>query len=83
MLSTTDLRMMKLLFWDVFILPETQTLLHQALKKGINIEEYDIIPAYEYNLKAKDRRDIRKIIFDHFGYIVRHWELYQRMKDNG
>lgn len=52
-------------------------------KYWINVEEYDIIPAYEYNMKVKDRRDIRKIIFDHFDYIVRHWELYQRMKDNG
>ena len=41
---------------------------------------YEIVEAYAYSLKAKDRREIRRIIFDHFDYIVDKWNEFQRKK---
>ncbi|MBN2684488.1 MAG: DUF4160 domain-containing protein [Pontiellaceae bacterium] len=42
-------------------------------KYWLNLETYDIHPAYEYNLKPVDRRMIRKNIFLHFDEIMNEW----------
>ena len=49
-------------------------------KYWILIDEYDIQEAFEYNMKTKDRRDIRKIIFLHFEYICERWNEFQERK---
>ena len=49
-------------------------------KYWINIEEFDIIEAYSFGLKDKDKRQIRRIIFDHFDYIVDQWKEFERRK---
>jgi hypothetical protein len=41
---------------------------------------YEIAEAYSHNLKSRDRREIRRIIFDHFDYIVDKWNEFQRKK---
>ena len=41
-------------------------------------EGYDIMEAYASDLGPKDRRQIRRIIFDHFDYIVEQWDEFQR-----
>ncbi len=43
-------------------------------KFWIDVKGYDIKEAYEFGLKPKDRREIRRIIFDHFDYIVERWD---------
>lgn len=45
-------------------------------KFWIDAGNYNIREAYAYGLKARDKREIRKIIFDHFEYIVRQWEEF-------
>lgn len=47
-------------------------------KYWLNIDEFDIEEAYAYNLRANDRRRIRKIIFENLEYFV---EEYQRIYD--
>ncbi len=34
--------------------------------------------AFSYNMNTNDKRDIKKIIFQHFEYIVEQWEEFQR-----
>jgi hypothetical protein len=43
---------------------------------------YDIIEAYAFNLGPKDRRQVRRIIFEHFDYIVAQWDEFQRSRSN-
>ena len=38
--------------------------------------EFDIEEAYSYNLSPQLRKEIRKIIFQHFDYIVAEWNKY-------
>ena len=52
-------------------------------KYWINEKEYDIFPAYEYQLTPADRRTIRKIIFHHFDYIVKEWNRLEKERNNG
>ena len=49
-------------------------------KYWIDAVNYDIIEAYAFNLDPRSRRQIRRIIFDHFDYIVEQWEEFQRKR---
>ncbi len=51
-------------------------------KYWLNTESFDILPAYEYNMSPADRRLIRKIIFNHFDYIMSEWQRVQRERGN-
>ena len=42
-------------------------------KYWLDVEEFNIREAYGYNLSPRDRREVRKIIFEHFDYIVSEW----------
>jgi hypothetical protein len=37
--------------------------------------------AHSYNMSQADKRIVRKIIFEHFDYIVDEWEKLQEMKN--
>ena len=43
--------------------------------KGFNIEE-----AFSFGLRVKDKSEIRRIIFNHFDYIVEKWSEFERRK---
>ena len=45
-------------------------------KFWIDVRNYNITEAYTRGLKARDKREIRKIIFDHFEYIVTQWDKF-------
>ena len=49
-------------------------------KYWLMIDEYDIAEAYSYGLSPGEKRQIRKIIFDHFDYIVEQWEQFQEKR---
>ena len=49
-------------------------------KYWIDVREFDIDEAYAFGLKEKDKRQIRRIIFDHFDYIVEKWHEFERRK---
>jgi hypothetical protein len=51
-------------------------------KYWIDVDNYDILEAYAYGLAPRDRRQIRRIIFDHFDYIVSQWEESQRRRSH-
>jgi hypothetical protein len=46
-------------------------------KFWLNPETFDIQEAFSRNLSPKDRRRIRKIIFEHFDYLVEQWQVFQ------
>ena len=43
-----------------------------------NRENFDIEEDFVYNMSPKDKRQIRKIIYDHFEYIEEQWDEFQR-----
>ena len=49
-------------------------------KYWLDRENFDLEEAYAYNLSPRDRREIKKIIFEHFEYIEQQWEEFQRRR---
>jgi len=47
-------------------------------KYWLNSETYELEEAFSFNLSSKDRREIRKIIFEHFDYIEEQWDEFQK-----
>ncbi len=43
-------------------------------------DEFDIEEAYSYNLTIGQKREIRKIIFEHMDYIKEAWDEFQNEK---
>ena len=82
---------LRILGWRLFFYSnEGSKPIHGHASKGgveckywIDIERYDIDEAFAYRMKAPDRREIRKIIFDPFDYIVGEWEELQRRRQGG
>jgi len=80
---------LKLLGWRLhFYANEGNEPVHVHCQKGdcdckywLYEEEYDISAQYEYNLSPRDRREIRKIIFDHFELILDEWQAWQERID--
>ncbi|MBI5605504.1 MAG: DUF4160 domain-containing protein [Deltaproteobacteria bacterium] len=49
-------------------------------KYWLDRETFDIEEALSYNMSEKDKRQIRKIIYDHFEYIELQWDDFQRRR---
>jgi hypothetical protein len=49
-------------------------------KYWLNREKFDLDEAFEYNMSPKDKRQIRKIIYEHFEYIEQQWDEFQRRR---
>jgi hypothetical protein len=43
-------------------------------------EEFEISEAYMYNMNSAAKREIRKIIFDHFESIEKAWDDFQQRR---
>lgn len=59
--------------------------IHIHCKKGdkeckiwLEIETFDLEEAFSYNMTTKEKRDIKKIIYQHFDYIVEQWDKFQQ-----
>ena len=48
-------------------------------KYWIDEDSFDIQEAYSYGMSPRDNKQIRKIIFEHFEYIVEQWKEFQVM----
>jgi hypothetical protein len=42
-------------------------------KYWLKVDEFEIAEAYSYNLSPADKKEIRKIIYEHFDLIVTEW----------
>jgi len=40
------------------------------------VEAFEIREAFFYNMSPKDYRDVRRIIFENFDYIVAEWRRF-------
>jgi hypothetical protein len=49
-------------------------------KYWLNRENFDLDEAYAYNMSPRDKRQIRKIIYEHFEYIEQQWDEFQRRR---
>ncbi|MFH1075557.1 MAG: DUF4160 domain-containing protein [Pseudomonadota bacterium] len=49
-------------------------------KYWLDRETYDIEEAFSYSMSEKNKRQIRKIIYDHFEYIELQWDDFQRRR---
>lgn len=66
----------RLYFWA----NESNEPIHIHAEKGemeckfwLDEDNFDIKPALEYNLTTQARREIKKIIYEHFEYITSEW----------
>ena len=53
----------------------------KSCKYWLDVENFDIIAAYSYNLTGSDQRQVRRIIFQNFDLIVQEWERIQDEKN--
>jgi len=73
-----------ILGWRVFFYSnEGNEPIHVHCQKGdaeakywIDVDGFEAIEAYAYNLSPADNRTVRKIIFQHFDYIVTEWNKF-------
>jgi len=45
-------------------------------KYWIDIENFEIKEAFSHDLTVQARREIKKIIYSHFDYIIEQWNIY-------
>lgn len=45
-------------------------------------DSYDIAEAYAHRLNPRLKREIRRIIFEHFDLIVEEWHNFKRMQND-
>jgi meiotically up-regulated gene 157 (Mug157) protein len=77
-----------LLGWRIFFYAnEGDEPAHVHCRKGakeckywLDRANFDLEEAYAYNLSSGDRREIKKIIFEHFEYIEQQWDEFQRRR---
>jgi len=43
-------------------------------------DRFDIEETYSYGLSPRDKKQVRKIIFEHFDYIVDQWNEFQKRR---
>jgi len=41
---------------------------------------FEISEAFTHNMSPRDKREIRKIIFEHFDYIIEQWKQFHSNK---
>ena len=73
-----------MLGWRLFFYSnEGNEPMHVHAQKGkveckfwLHKETFEITEAFSFKLSPKDNREIRKIIFQNFDYIIDQWERY-------
>ena len=50
-------------------------------KYWLDIQGFEAMEAHAYNLSPGDKKTVRRIIFEHFDYIVTEWNKFQEGKN--
>jgi hypothetical protein len=73
----------RLYFWS----NENNEPIHVHAEKGdmeckfwLDAENFEIKEAMTFNMTSQSKREIKKIIYDHFDYIVLEWKKYFEKK---
>ena len=46
-------------------------------KYWLDLENFDLDEAFAFNMSPKDKRQLRKIIYENFEYIEQQWDEFQ------
>ena len=49
-------------------------------KFWLDENSFEIREEFSYNMSPHDKREVRKIIFEHFEYITEQWKQFQNRK---
>ncbi len=49
-------------------------------KYWLDVQGFEAVEAHAYNMSPADKRIVRRIIFEHFDYIVTEWAKFQEKK---
>ena len=74
--------------WRLFFYAnEGEEPIHVHRKKGdaecklwLHVDSFDISEAYSYNMTPRAKKEIGKIIFQHFDYIAEQWAEFQERR---
>jgi hypothetical protein len=50
-------------------------------KYWLDVDAFETIEAHAYSMSPADKRAVRRIIFEHFDYIVGQWNEFQERKN--
>ena len=75
--------------WRIyFYANERNEPIHVHCRKGdaeakywLDVDTFEAIEAHAYNMSPSDKRTARRIIFEHFDYIVSQWNEFQEKKN--
>ena len=74
--------------WRIFFYAnEGDEPIHVHCRKGdmeckywLDADNFDIQEAYSYEMSPRDRKQVRRIIFEHFDYITDQWREFQERR---
>lgn len=49
-------------------------------KFWLDVDDFEIREAYAYNIGAKDRREVKRLIYQHYDYFVEEWNKFKSLK---
>jgi len=49
-------------------------------KYWLDVDSFEVIEAHSYNMSPADKRRVRRIVFEHFDYIVGEWQKFQEKR---
>ena len=49
-------------------------------KFWIDVREFELRESFAYNLSPRDKREVKKIIYEHLDYIIEQWNKFQKKK---
>ena len=47
-------------------------------KYWLDTQNFDVQETYSYSMNSKDKREVKKIIFEYFEYIEQEWNKFQK-----
>jgi hypothetical protein len=50
-------------------------------KYWLDLDAFEVVEAHAYNMGPADRRTVRRIILEHFDYLVGQWNEFQEKKN--
>lgn len=50
------------------------------IKLWIDVENFELTEAFAYNFSPQAKREIKKIIYEHFDYIVSEWNKFFKLQ---
>jgi len=49
-------------------------------KFWIDVKEFEIREAYAYKFSSRNKREVKRIIYQHLDYIIEQWKIFQKGK---